>query len=78
MGVAKYAEYRQMASYATSWDSTNAGTVSNTCRTEVNVDPSRDKGSSFMDAGTIYFKARHIIPRHFLRRLMLCHRIAPR
>ena len=24
---------------------------------EVNVDPSRDKGSSFMDAGAIYFKA---------------------
>ena len=44
MGVAKYAEYRQMASY-------------------VNVDPSRDKGSSFMDAGTIYFKDRSKVDR---------------
>jgi len=44
IGVAKYQEYRQMASY-------------------VNVDPSRDKGSSFMDSGAIYFKDRSNVDR---------------
>mmetsp|Transcript_44895 Transcript_44895/g.97692 ORF Transcript_44895/g.97692 Transcript_44895/m.97692 type:complete len:313 (+) Transcript_44895:74-1012(+) len=44
LGVGKYQEYHQMASY-------------------VNVDPSRDKGSSFMDAGAIYFKDRVSVDR---------------
>ena len=59
MGVAKYNEYLQMASYAA--DSVRMvpaiSSLSRGSGTEVNVDPSTDKGTSFMDSGSVYFKA---------------------
>ena len=57
VGVAKYQEYHQMASYVHASVATNLHPAAQQVVAKVNVDPSRDKGSSFMDAGAIYFKA---------------------